>query len=95
MSKTMRNFANMSRFKILHYWEHAFTSAAGVSTAFGLVATAWETYIPLKDMMIRYDGFFFAITDLVSNNIFLIAGSDGNSDDLVTVVGNARLTFCG
>lgn len=94
-SIAMRNMGNSARFKILHHWEHAFTSPSGVANAFCSVATNWEAYIPLKDLILKFDAATAAITSLTTNNIFIIAGTDGNSDDIITVLGTARLTFRG
>jgi len=42
---------------------------------------------------IEYSGTTGAITEIRSNNIFLLASSDGQADDLVTMVGNCRVRF--
>ena len=94
LATALRNMSNMGRFKILHHWEHAFTSPAGATTAFCTVATAWEMYYKFKkDLILKFDSQSGAIGSIQTNNIFLMAGSDGNSDDLVSIVGNARLTY--
>lgn len=90
-----RNMANINRFKILHHWIHTFTPAASVGTTWGNVSTAWEHYMKLKDLVVDYDANAGAITDLTSNNILLLCGTDGNSDDLITTNGYARITFVG
>lgn len=89
----MRNLDNINRFKILEHWKHAFTPAAGATTAYCQTATCWETYIKLKGLQIDFDAATSAITSVTGNNICILAGSDGNSDDVVGVQGTARLTF--
>jgi len=90
-STVFRNIANSNRFIILKKFVWNFTSQAGATTAFAQVIKNFNYYkkcnIPLK-----YSSTSGAITELKSNNIFLITGSI-NSDDTITMDGNCRVRF--
>lgn len=93
-TQTMRTLANVSRFKILKKWEFVMNSQAGVTTAYNNVVKSWnfhkKCYIPLE-----YDGAATtgALTTIRSNNIFLVAASNGGIDDLISIAGVCRLRF--
>jgi len=91
---TNMNLANGQRFKILKKWVIAFNPGAGVTTAYSKVIRPWTFYkkcqIPLEFDSAADTG---AITTIRSNNIFLVAGTDGNSDDQISVAGSCRLRF--
>jgi len=89
----MVNMANSSRFKILKRWVMDFNAAAGVATAFNRTAKHIEFYkrcnIPLE-----FSSTTGAITELRSNNLFLMAGTGGGaSDDTVSLTGTCRLRY--
>lgn len=93
MANGMINMANSSRFKILKRWVIPFNSAAGVSAAFNNIIKPLEFYkkcnIPLE-----FSSTTGAITEIRSNNIFLLAGTGGgSSDDVVTMDGTCRVKF--
>lgn len=87
----LRNLANSERFVILKKFVWAQNSAAGVTTAYNNTVRHFEWYkkcnIPLE-----FSSTTGAITELKSNNIFLLAGSNP-LDDLVQVSGNCRVRF--
>lgn len=86
------NLANSERFVILKSFVYSFNPAAGVQTAFNTVSQRIEFYKKCN-IPIEYSSTTGAITEIRSNNLFLIAGGDGNSDDLVQVRANCRVRF--
>lgn len=93
MESAMINLDNSNRFKILKKFRFALNPQAGWGTNTNSVQRNIEWYakchIPLK-----FDASAGAITDLTSNNIFLLAGSDGDSnDDTVAFLGTCRLRY--
>jgi len=86
------NLNNSQRFRILKKFKAKLTSQAGVSGAFNKDTAYWEFYkkcnIPLE-----FSSTTGAITEIRSNNLFLIAGSDNQSDDTVNCVGITRVRF--
>lgn len=96
MATAMGNVPNQYRFKILKRIVIPLTSPSGGSTAYNNIVMPVEEYIKFfKPVEIRYKASTGAVTDLTSNNIFLLAGTDGGSDDLVSYAGTARLRFTG
>lgn len=90
------NVPNQYRFKILKRVVFNFTSPAGVSAAYNNASLPFDEYIKFPvPIEMRYTASTGAITDVASNNIFLLAGSDGNSDDSCALQGTARLRFTG
>lgn len=87
-----RNLANSARFKILKTFKMTFNSQAGVTTAYNQLTRTFEWYSKCN-YPINYSSTAGAITEIRSNNIFLLAGTDGATDDLVVVGGNCRLRF--
>lgn len=91
----MHNLANSSRFRTLKKWSWTFNPGAGVTTAFNNVTKTIKFYkkchIPLE-----FSGTTGAITEIKSNNLFLVASSQGNNmDDTVTMTGFCRVRFMG
>lgn len=87
---------NQHRFKVLKKIRLIFNAQAGVTTAYGSVVAAFDEFLAFKKPIeIRFNASTGAITDISSANIFLIAGTDGYSDDIITVDGNARIRFTG
>lgn len=86
-----RNMANSSRFVILKKWIKVFDASAGVTTAYNSTRRPINFYkkcsIPLE-----YSSTTGAITEIKSNNLFLIAGALGG-DDTVTMLGTCRVRF--
>jgi len=94
LAQANRTLSNASRFVVLKKWVHKFNAAAGVTTAYNNDITPFECFKKCNIPM-EYDGSAStgALTTIRSNNIFLVAGSAGGSDDLVTVTGTCRLRF--
>lgn len=92
LALALLNLDNSERFKILKKWIFKFQAAAGIQTAFGRDEQNIEWFkkcnIPLE-----FSSTTGAITELKSNNIFLIAGSDTSTDDEVVCSGTVRLRF--
>lgn len=86
------NLANSERFVILKRFVTKHACSAGVQTAFSQTSEPMEWFHKCN-IPILFDASAGAITDLTSNNIFLIAGTDGQGDDLVAVDGRVRLRF--
>lgn len=88
----MHNLSNSQRFVILKKMKWNFSSQAGVTTAYNNVTKTMEMYkkctIPLE-----FSSTTGAITELRSNNVFLLAGSDNTTDDLVSFAGTCRVRF--
>lgn len=88
----MHNLSNSQRFVILKKVKMLFEPKAGATTAYNNTVKAVEFYkkcnIPLE-----FSSTTGAITEIRSNNVFLLAGTDGGSDDTVTCVGTVRVRF--
>jgi len=89
----MRDRANDKRFKILKHWYHTFTPTAGVSGAYNNVQYAMEIYLGKLNIPMSFTGATGAIGEITTNNIFLVAGTEGASDDTISLSGIARVTF--
>jgi len=97
MSTNMLQLNNSGRFRILKKWVHTFNATAGVTTAYNPVNKSLEFYKKCNIPM-DWNSTAGAITEIRSNNLFLMAGSDtfnGNSDNTVTFTGTTRLRFVG
>lgn len=92
---SFRNLSNSERFVILKHLTWNLNPQAGVTTAYNnCFAGHFEWYHKL-DLPLEFSGATGAITEIRSNNIFLLAGSAGGTDDLVTMSGGCRLRFQG
>lgn len=97
----LRNLDNNKRFKILH--KEVFNTmdngsgAVVYNTATATEVVTWrrpiEFYLPCN-ILVDWSGTTGAITEITSNNIFIISGSYAG-DDKYEVRGNARLRFVG
>lgn len=87
------NLNNSSRFRVLGRFDMNFNAAAGVSTAYNNTIKAFNWYSRCN-IPIDWSSTTGAITEIRSNNIFLIAGSSFE-DDIVTFTGVCRLRFQG
>lgn len=94
LQAAFHNLANSDRFVILKKKRWNFTSQAGVTTAYGPVVKICDFYKRL-DIPITYSSTTGALTEIKSNNIFLIAGCDASGDDLVSFAGSIRVRFVG
>lgn len=87
---------NQHRFKCLKRIVVPLNSQAGVTTAYNNCVAYIDEYIKLnKPIEVRYNASTGAVADITTNNIFLIAGSDGNSDDTINMAGACRIRFVG
>lgn len=94
LHSALLNLNNSGRFVILKKFHHRWVAPAGVTTAYNNVVQHIDWFAKC-DVPIDWSSTTGAITEIRSNNVFLIAGSDGQSDDLVTWTGNARVRFEG
>lgn len=92
MATAMINLNNSQRFRILKRFVVPLVSSAGVTTAYNQVVVPMD-YFKKLDIPLDFSGTAGAITEIRSNNVFLLAGTDGQSDDLITFVGTTRLRF--
>lgn len=93
-SVAMLNLNNSGRFRILKHWIHEWNPAGGATTAYNNVNQTFEFYKACEIKM-TFSGATGAITEIRSNNLFLLAGASSGIDDLVTVAGTCRLRFMG
>lgn len=89
----MHNLSNSQRFKVLKVFKYSFNPQAGVSTAWANITRNFSYYkkcnIPLE-----FSSTTGAITEIRSNNLFLIAGTEfAAMDDLIGVSGTCRVRF--
>jgi len=92
MGSALVNLNNSMRFRILKRFKFTMNSQAGATTAYNNVVKTFDFY-KRCNYVIDYSSTTGAITEIRSNNLFLLAGTDGSSDDLVTIAGNCRLRF--
>lgn len=93
LHKAMINLANSKRFRILKRFRYTFNSPAGATTAYNTV-TKHIDWFKKCDIPMVFSSTSGAITEIRTNNVFLMAGSDV-SDDTVSCGGNCRLRFLG
>lgn len=92
LAQALHNLSNAGRFRVIKKWRINLTAQAGATTAYNNTIKSIDWYKQL-DIPVSYSGASGAITEIKSNNLFLMCGTDGASDDLVTVGGNFRLRF--
>jgi len=92
MHRNHMNLANSQRFKILKKWVWVFNVGSGVTTAYNNVVRVID-YSRKCRIPLEFSSTSGAIAELKSNNIFFIAGTDGNSDDHVDFSANTRVRF--
>jgi len=85
------NLANSERFVILKKWVWSFNSSAGVTTAYNNTRREFE-YYRRCNIPIEFSSTTGAITEIKSNNLFLLAGAVGG-DDTSGVTGICRVRF--
>lgn len=93
-AEAMLNLNNSGRFRILKKINIHLEPQAGVSTAFNTSVKQIEFYKKCSIDM-DWSSTTGAITEIRSNNIFLLAGSSASTDDLVNFAGTCRLRFRG
>jgi len=87
------NMENSARFKILKKWVHLWNPTAGATTAYNNHTKQIEFY-KRCDIPMEFSSTTGAITEMKTNNVFLVYGSQ-SIDDLVTFSGRARIRFMG
>lgn len=87
------NLNNSGRFRILKKIVVSFNPSAGATTAYNQMIRPIEFFLPCNIVM-DWSSTTGAITEIRSNNIFILAGA-ANTDDAIAVDGNARLRFVG
>lgn len=91
--KTYRNLSNSSRFMVLKRWDRVLEPKAGATAAYN-TAVQYYNYQKKCNIPLEFSSTTGAITELKSNNIFLVAVSSASAaDDLVTFTGSVRLRF--
>lgn len=91
LSTTYRNMSNAERFIVLKKWTRICVANAGVTTAYNNAIRHIE-YFKRCRIPIEFSSTTGAITEVRSNNIFLLA-SAFNSDDIAAVAGTCRVKF--
>jgi len=91
LQSAMRNLSNESRFRVLKKFRLSFNSNAGVTTAYNSYRRDIK-YFKKCNIPIEYSSTTGAITEIRSNNLFLIAGATG-ADNTSTMDGACRLRF--
>lgn len=92
--KNYLNLSNSGRFKILKKWNEVLTCPAGTSAAYN-TQTRYIEWFQKCSIPLEFSGATGAITELKSNNIFLMAGTNGTEDDVAVFTGKCRLRFVG
>jgi len=92
MNQNLLNLNNSGRFRILKRWVIPQASGAGVSGAYGGNQKSIE-WFKKCNIPVDWSGATGALTEIRSNNIFLMAGA--TTDDLQSFAGVARLRFQG
>lgn len=92
MHLQFHDLANSQRFVVLKKMRYTLIPGAGATTAYNNGMRILEFYKKLN-IPLEFSSTAGAITELRSNNVFMLAGCDANSDDLTTVLGNVRVRF--
>lgn len=92
MATALNNLNNSQRFRILKRFQWTFNPGAGVTTAYNAVSRPYKYYMKCNTLL-DFSSTTGAITELRSNNIFLLAGSDTQQDDTVSLLGTTRVRF--
>lgn len=89
------NLENSERFVLLKKFVYELTPSYGVVGATGNAAPVSVSWFRKVDIPIEFDSSAAtgALTTIRSNNLFLICGSAGNSDDAYNFNGTCRLRF--
>jgi len=88
----IRNLNNVDRFRILKKTILEFQPGAGVTTAFNGVIHRKEINLRGLSIPLEFSSTTGAITEIRSNNLFLIAGSSV-TDDAISAFGSTRVRF--
>lgn len=87
----LRKLVNVERFRILKRWDVKLQAQAGVSGAYEADIAFFDCFIKCN-IPLEFNGATGAITEIKSNNIFLLAGSL-ITDDIAAVGGNIRIKY--
>lgn len=88
---SLMNLNNSGRFKIMKKWIFYMEPQAGTTTAFNACRRQIE-FFQRCNIKVDWSSTTGAISEIRSNNLFLLAGSD-NANGLVAFSGNCRLRF--
>lgn len=91
-ASAMRNITNYRRFTVLKHFYRTFNPNAGVAGAYNNEQFHWEWYKKVN-IPIEFNSTAGAITEITSNNIFLMVSTETATDDTIQVNGRCRLTF--
>lgn len=91
MAVAVHNLNNSQRFRVLRVFKATFNPPAGVTGAYIDTQKRFE-FFKKCNIPIDFSSTTGALTEIRSNNIFLLAGSN-NSDDQIQVVATCRLRF--
>jgi len=94
LNTAMINLANSRRFKILKKWKYTWNAFAGAVGTLPYQSKPLEFFTTCSIPM-EFSGTTGAITEIRSNNLFLIAGGANFVDDGVTIQGTCRVRFRG
>lgn len=92
MVSALVNLNNSMRFRILKRFVLQHVACAGVTTAYNNVNQTID-YFKKLDIPLDFSSTTGALTELRSNNLFLLAGSSASIDDAVAFLGTCRVRF--
>lgn len=93
---SLPNLDNQKRFRILKKWMIPFgPTGSWVGTATLPMQVIPVEYYHKCSIPINFTGTSGAIGTIESDNLFLLAVADGNTDDLISFAGTCRLRFLG
>lgn len=89
------NLANSERFSILGKIQYNLSSKVAIEASLLTYGgySQWINFYKKCNIPIEFSSTTGAITEIRSNNIFLLAGSGGTADDLSKFTGSCRLRF--
>lgn len=94
VNSCMLNLNNSGRFRIIKHWIHKWNPEAGVTGAWNSKMMPVEFYKKCN-IPVDWSSTTGALTEIRSNNLFLLAGQTGIGDDVPTFAGTCRLRFVG
>lgn len=92
-----RTLVNEQRFKVLKTWKVDLNCSAGATTAYCPVRKSIERFYMKCNIPIEFSGATGAISEIKSNNLFILGSTAGDSanleDDKTTFTGTTRVRF--
>ncbi len=88
----VRNLSNSERFTVLKQWMVPFNVSGGVAGAYNTMNVPFGWYKKCN-IPIDYSATSGAIGTIRSNNLFLLASTSGDGDDIIAIDGTCRLRF--